>query len=79
MRKVDRAVGIGEDEQLLAAIGDAVAHARLARRDQARCCVRHREIDQPLLRRVVIAAGDDAEAAARAFLDVDEPAASGSS
>ena len=66
--------GVGEDEQLVAAVGDAILHAGLARRDQARRRVGIGKIDQTLLGRLVVAAGDDAEAAARALLDMREPA-----
>src|SRR5260370_40116331 len=72
--KVDRAAGVGADEQLLAAIVDAVAHTGLARRDQAWHRRGLRAVDQPLLRRLLVAAGDDAEAAAGALLDGGEPA-----
>ena len=62
--EVDRVVGIGEDEQLIAAVGERILHAFLARRDQTRRRLGIGQIDQPLLRCLVIAAGDDAEAAA---------------
>ena len=66
--EVDGAVGIGEDEQLVAAVGERILHAFLARRDQARRRFGIGEIDQPLLGGFVVAAGDDAEAAAGAFM-----------
>ena len=72
--EVDRAVGIGEDEQFVAAVGDRILHAVLARRDQPRRRLRIGEIDQPLLRSFVVAAGDHAEAAAGAFMQMGEPA-----
>ena len=72
--EVDGAVGIGEDEQFVAAVGHRILHAGLARRDQARLCRVIGKIDQPLLRGFVVAAGDHAEPAAGAFLDMGEPA-----
>ena len=72
--EVDRVIRIGENEQLVAAVGERILHAFLARRDQARRRVGVGEIDQPLLRGLVIAAGDDAEAAGRALMQMGEPA-----
>ena len=72
--EVDGAVGIGEDEQLVAAVGERILHAVLARRDQARRRLGIGEIDQPLLGGLVIAAGDHAEAAAGALMQMGEPA-----
>ena len=72
--EVDGAVGIGENEQLVAAIGDRILHAFLARRDQTRLRRGIGEIDQPLLRGFVVAAGDHAETPAGAFVDMGEPA-----
>ena len=72
--EVDGVVGIGENEQLVAAVGDRILHAVFARRDQARRRVGIGEIDQPLLGGFVVAAGDHAEAAAGAFMDMGEPA-----
>ena len=72
--EVDGAVGIGENEQLVAAVGDRILHADLARRDQARRRIGIGKIDQPLLGGFVVAAGDHAEAAAGAFMDMGEPA-----
>ena len=72
--EVDRAVGIGEDEQFVAAIGERILHAFLARRDQPRRRVGIGEIDQPLLGGLVVAAGDHAEPAAGALMDMGEPA-----
>jgi hypothetical protein len=51
-----------------------ILHAVLARRDQARRCLGVGEVDQPLLRGLVIATGDHAEAAAGAFMQMGEPA-----
>ena len=72
--EVDRAVGIAEDVQLIAAVGERVLHTLFTRRDQARRRVGVFEIDQPLLGRLMVAAGDHAEAAARAFVQMGEPA-----
>ncbi len=62
--EVDGLVGIGEDEQFLAAIGDRILHALFAARDKARRRVGIGKIDQALLRRLVVASGDHAETAA---------------
>ena len=67
--EVDGAVGVGEDEQLVAAVGDRILHAFLARRDQPRRRVGIGEIDQPLLGGFVVAAGDHAKPSAGAFMD----------
>ncbi len=72
--EVDRAAGIGEDEQFVAAIGDRILHAGLAPGDQARRCIGIGKVDHPLLGCFVIAAGDHAKAPAGAFMDVREPA-----
>ena len=72
--EIDRAVGIGEDEQLVAAVGERILHAALARRDQARRRLGMGKIDQPLLGGFVVAARDHAEAAAGAFVEMGEPA-----
>ena len=72
--EVDRVVGIGEDEQLVAAVGERILHAFLARRDQARRRLGIGEIDQPLLRGLVVAAGDHAKAAGRTLMQMGEPA-----
>ncbi len=50
-------------KQLVAAVVDAVAHAGLARRHQARRGIGVGEVDQPALGGLVVAGGDDAEAA----------------
>ena len=71
--EVDRAIGIGENEQLIAAIGDRILHAILARRDQAWWRVDIAEIDKLLLGSFMVAAGDHAIAAAGAFVDMGEP------
>ena len=73
--EVDRAAFVGQDEEFVAAIVDAVAHAFFARRDQARRRLRIGEVEQPLLRRVMVAAADHAEAAAGTLADRGEPAA----
>ena len=67
--EVDGAALVGQDEELVAAVVDAVAHAGLARRHQARHGVGVGEVDQPALGGLLVAGGDDAEAARRAFLD----------
>ena len=72
--EVDGVVGVGEDEELVAAVGNRILHAFLARRDEARRRVGIGEIDQPLLGGLVVAAGDHAEAAAGAFMQMGEPA-----
>ena len=72
--EVDGAVGIGENEQLIAAVVDRILHAFLARRDQARRRLGIGKIDQALLGGFVVAAGDHAEAAAGAFMQMGEPA-----
>ena len=72
--EVDGAIGVGEDEQFVAALGDRILHALLARRDQKRRRIGIAEIDQPMLRGFVVAAGNDAEAAAGALMDMGEPA-----
>ena len=61
--EVDRAIGIGQNEQLLAAVGDRILHAGFARRHQPRFRLFIGKIDQPLFRGFVVAAGDDAETA----------------
>src|SRR5262249_7532868 len=71
---VDRIAFVGEDVEFIAAVQDAVAHPGLARRHHARHGIGQREVDQPALGGLVIAGGDDAEAAARAFLRAREPA-----
>ncbi len=73
--EVDRLALVGEDEEVVAAIEDGVAHAGLARRHQARRGVGLRQVDQPALGGFLVAGGDDAEAAARTLLDTREPAA----
>ena len=72
--EVDGAVGIGEDEQFIAAVGERILHAFLARRDQPRRRIGIGEVDQPLLRGFMVAAGDHAEAAGRALMQMGEPA-----
>ena len=72
--EVDGAIGIGENEQLVAAVGERILHAFLARRDQARRRVGIGQIDQPLLGGFVVAAGDHAEAAGGALMQMGEPA-----
>ena len=72
--EVDGAIGIGENEQLVAAVGERILHALFARRDEARRRIGIGQIDQPLLRGLMVAAGDDAEAAAGAFMQMGEPA-----
>ncbi len=72
--EVDRIVGIGQDEEFVAAIGDRILHAFLACRDQPRRRIGIGKIDQPLLRCLVVAAGDHAEAAAGALVQMGEPA-----
>ena len=72
--EVDRVIGVGEDEQLVAAVGDRILHAFLARRDQPRRRFGMRQIDQPLLGGLMVAAGDHAEAPAGAFMQMGEPA-----
>ena len=72
--EVDGAVGVGEDEQLIAAVGDRILHAFLARGDEPRRRFGIGEIDQPLLGGFVVAAGDHAEAAAGALMQMGEPA-----
>ncbi len=72
--EVDGAVGIGEDEQFVAAVGDRILHAALAACDQARRRVGIGKIDQALLGGFVVAAGDHAKPAAGAFMDMREPA-----
>ncbi len=47
--EVDGAIGIGENEELIAAVRDRILHAFLARCDQPRRRLRIGEIDQPLL------------------------------
>src|SRR4029077_7923449 len=66
--------GVGEDEELVAAVGDRILHAFLALGDEARRRLGMPEIDQPLLRGLVIAARDHAETAARALMQMGEPA-----
>ena len=72
--EVDRVIGIGEDEQLIAAVGDRILHADFPRRDKACRRVGIGEIDQPLLGGFVVAAGDHAETSARTFVEMREPA-----
>ena len=72
--EIDGAVGIGEDEQLVAAVGERILHAALALCDEARRRVGMGKIDQPLLRGFVVAARDHAEAAAGTFMEMGEPA-----
>ena len=72
--EVDGAVGIGEDEQLVAAIGDRILHADFALGDKARRRVGIGQIDQPLFGCIVVAAGDHAKTPAGAFMDMGEPA-----
>ena len=72
--EVDRVVGVGEDEQFVAAVGERILHAFLARRDQPRRRLGVGEIDQPLFRGLVVAAGDHAEAAGRTLMQMGEPA-----
>src|SRR5262245_52629056 len=72
--EVDRIALIGADEELIAAVINAVAYAGLTRRHEPRYSVGAGEVYQPLLRRLLIAAGDDAEAAARALIYGSEPA-----
>ena len=72
--EVDGVVGIGEDEELVAAIGERILHALLARCDETRRRFGVGEIDQPLLGGFVVAAGDHAEAAAGALMQMGEPA-----
>ena len=54
--EVDRIAFVGEDEELVAAIEDGVAHAGLARRHEAGCRVRLRKVDQPALGGLLVAA-----------------------
>ncbi len=68
--EVDGAVGVGENEQFIAAVGDRILHALLARRDKARWRIGIAKIDQPLLRGFVVAAGDHAKTPAGAFVDM---------
>ena len=75
--EVDGAALVGMDEELIAAIVDAVAHAGLARRHQARHGMGVAEIDQPALGGLLVARGDDTEAARGAFLGAHEPAVVG--
>jgi len=56
--EVDGAVGIGENEQLVAAVGDRILHALLARGEPAGAANRDRRIDSAAARRFVIATGD---------------------
>ena len=72
--EVDGVVGVGEDEELVAAVGDRILHAFLARRDEARRRFGIGQIDQALLGGFVVAAGDHAEAAAGALMQMGEPA-----
>ena len=72
--EVDGAVGVGENEQLVAAVVDRILHAFFARGDQPRRRLGIGKIDQPLLGGFVVAAGDHAIAAAGAFMDMGEPA-----
>ena len=72
--EVDGVVGIGENEQLVATVGDRILHAFLTRRDESRRRFGVFDVDQPLFRCLVIAAGDDAEAAGRALMQMGEPA-----
>ena len=72
--EVDGVIGIGEDEQLVAAVGDRILHAFLARRDQPRRRFGIGQIDQPLLGGFVVAAGDHAKAPAGALMQMGEPA-----
>ena len=62
--EVDGRVGIGEDEQFVATIGERVLHAALAGGDQARRRIQIGKIDQALFGGFVIAAGNHAKAAA---------------
>src|SRR6266446_3911625 len=72
--EVDGIVGVGENEQRAAAIGERILHAGFAGRDQARWSVGIGEVDQPLLGGFMVAAGDYAKSAGRAFMDMGEPA-----
>ncbi len=72
--EVDGAAFVGENEKFIAAVGDAVADALLSRLDKARFGIRMGKIDEALFGRIMIAARDDTEAAAGAFLDACEPA-----
>ena len=72
--EVDGAVGVGEDEEFVAAVGDRILHAFLARRDEARRRFGIGQIDQALLGGFVVAAGDHAKAAAGALVQMGEPA-----
>src|SRR6266403_1525093 len=72
--EVDDTIGVGENEQLAAAIGNRILHADFAGRDQARWRVGIGEVDQPLLGGFMVAAGNHAKSAGRAFMDMGEPA-----
>ena len=72
--EVDRVIGVGEDEQFVAAVGQRILQAFLPRGDEARRHVRTFEIDQPLLGRLVVAAGDHAKPSAGALMQMREPA-----
>src|SRR6185369_485854 len=70
--EVDRLVGIGEYEKLLAAIGHRVLHALLAGRDESRGRSGVFKIDQALLGGLMVPTGDHAKSTARAFMDMRE-------
>src|SRR5262245_761803 len=67
-------IRVGQDEERLVAVEDAVADAGLPRRHQTRRGIRQREVDQPAFGGFLVAGGDEAEPAAGAFLDASEPA-----
>src|SRR4051795_11237420 len=72
--EIDRAVRVGEDKELIAAVGDRVLHAVFPSRDQPRGAVGIGEVDQPLLGGFVVAAGNYAVTSAGAFMKMGEPA-----
>src|SRR5205085_11479205 len=65
---------IGQNEQLVAAVGERILHTALARSDQPWRRGRVGEINEALLRGFVVAARDDAETSAGTFMDMREPA-----